>query len=444
MRILIHSVNFWPELTGVGKYTGELADWLAGHGHQVRVVTAPPFYPGWRVFPLHSAWRSSRQMVPAKASDGTMEVFRCPVWVPRVPRGWKRVLHLLSFSLGSTPAMLRQISWLPDIVLLIAPTLFCSPQALCTTRLTGAVGWLHVQDFEVDAAFELKDFSSPFLRRCVETLERSLIRRFDRTSAVSERMLEGLCAKGVDASRSIVFPNWVNTSVIYPMQTPSPLRGELGIPEHSIVALYSGSMGKKQGLELVIEASRRLAFRSDIQFVFSGDGPDRETFAKMAQRTGRIMLLPLQPNARLNELLNLADIHLLPQLADAADLVMPSKLTGMMASGRAIIATARASTQVATVVEGRGVVTAPGDVDEFVRALVDLAEDRNLRLRMGKAAREYAIEHLDHEQILGRFERSMLIACGELPRVMEQAALQRRQSPSINELAVIPGKAGDD
>jgi colanic acid biosynthesis glycosyl transferase WcaI len=156
------------------------------------------------------------------------------------------------------------------------------------------------------------------------------------------------------------------------------------------------------------------------------------------------MLLPLQPNARLNELLNLADIHLLPQLADAADLVMPSKLTGMMASGRAIIATARASTQVATVVEGRGVVTAPGDVDEFVRALVDFAEDHNLRLRMGKAAREYAIEHLDHEQILGRFERSMLIACGELPRVMEQAALQHRQSPSINELAVIPGKAGDD
>ena len=64
------------------------------------------------------------------------------------------------------------------------------------------------------------------------------------------------------------------------------------------------------------------------------------------------MLLPLQPADRLNELLNLADIHLLPQRADAADLVMPSKLTGMMASGRAVLATASPGTQLATVIDG--------------------------------------------------------------------------------------------
>jgi colanic acid biosynthesis glycosyl transferase WcaI len=115
-----------------------------------------------------------------------------------------------------------------------------------------------------------------------------------------------------------------------------------------------------------------------------------------------------------------------------------------MASGRAVIATAHVGTQVATVVEGRGLVTTPGDVDEFVRALIRLADDPKLRQRLGEAARNYAVEHLDHEQILACFEDSIRTACGELPQLIEEAELQRRPSPSINDLAVIPGKAGDD
>ena len=49
MRILIHGINFSPELTGIGKYTGEMAEWLATQGHEIRVVTAPPYYPQWQL-----------------------------------------------------------------------------------------------------------------------------------------------------------------------------------------------------------------------------------------------------------------------------------------------------------------------------------------------------------------------------------------------------------
>jgi len=445
VRILIYSINFSPELTGIGKYSGEMAEWLAGRGHQVRVVAAPPHYPQWRVFQGHSAWRYSRERIVAKDSFGKFDVFRCPVWVPRVPRSWKRVVHLLSFSLGSLPVMLRQISWRPDVVLLVAPTLICSPQALYVARLSGGVAWLHVQDFEVDAAFELKDFSSVLLRRAVQFLERGLIRRFARVSAISERMVERLSDKGIDTARSTLFPNWVNTSIIYPLPGPSPLRKELGIANDTVVALYSGSMGKKQGLDMLMLASHRLASRPDIQFVFCGDGPDREAFARTATKAGRVMLLPLQSVERLNDLLNLADVHLLPQLADAADLMMPSKLTGMMASGRAIVATAHAGTQVATVLEGRGMVTPPGDVDAFVTAVARLADDGQLRRAMGEDARKYAVDHMDQDEILSRFERSMLIASGHAAGTeQELGARPRGQSPAVESFAIVPGKAGDD
>ena len=49
MRILIYGINFSPELTGIGKYSGEMADWLSNRGHEVRVITAPPYYPEWSI-----------------------------------------------------------------------------------------------------------------------------------------------------------------------------------------------------------------------------------------------------------------------------------------------------------------------------------------------------------------------------------------------------------
>ena len=424
MRILIHGINFSPEEAGVGKYTGEMAGWLAAAGHEVRVVTAPPHFPQWRVPREYRAWKYSREELPAW--DGfacipgvplpfpaKMEIFRCPIWVPRAPNGMKRLLHLASFGLSSWPAMLWQIPWRPDMVLLVEPTLFCSLQALAAARFSGAKTWLHVQDFEVDAAFELGDLSSSRAKGWAHTLERWLVHRFDRVSAISGRMVEGLMRKGADPSRCLLFPNWVDTRVVRPLPGPSPLRRELGIADHSVVALYSGSMGKKQGLDLLVDVARRLAQWPDLRFVFCGEGSYRRTFVEMAKDLPNVSLLPFQPIERLNDLLNLADIHLLPQRADAADLVMPSKLTGMLASGRPVVATAHPGTQLATAVQGCGLVVPPGDPDVFAFAILQLAGDKNLRLRLGHEAREYAVIHLDSAVILSRFERALLAVCNE-------------------------------
>jgi len=340
--------------------------------------------------------------------------------------------------------MLRQVPWRPDAVVLIAPTLFCSPQALCLARLSGAVAWLHVHDFEVDAAFELGDFSSSRLRRFVQAIERSVMRRFYRASAISDRMMERLTSKGVDSEKAVLFPNWVDTSAIYPMSGPNAFRQELGISDRSIVALYSGSMGKKQGLELLMAAARQMLHRSDIQFVLCGDGPDRQALAQMAKEAGRMVVLPLQSSERLNELLNLADVHLLPQRADAADLMMPSKLVGMMASGRPTLATATLGTQLAMVLEGRGLVTPPGDVAAFVAGLVQLADNSEMRRVMGQQARQYAVQHMGRDEILTRFEQSLLIACGQPPHKSEVSKRQLTNPGAVTKFVIAQGQAGED
>src|SRR5260370_16360161 len=128
-------------------------------------------------------------------------------------------------------------------------------------------------------------------------------------------------------------------------------------------------MGKKYGVEVVVEVASRLSHCAGLGFVFWGEGPSRQMLADKAKDLPNITLLPVQPAGRLNDLLNLADIHLLPQLADAADLVMPSKLTGMMASGRAIIATALPGTQLFETLEGPAIVPPPGAIHPIVSPL---------------------------------------------------------------------------
>jgi colanic acid biosynthesis glycosyl transferase WcaI len=98
---------------------------------------------------------------------------------------------------------------------------------------------------------------------------------------------------------------------------------------------------------------------------------------------------------------------LLPQRADAADLVMPSKLTGMLASGKAIIATAGNDTEVAQVVKGRGIVVEPGNSLTLATAIQALADDDALRTTYGAAARKYAEANLALGSLLARFEQDL-------------------------------------
>lgn len=397
MRVLIYGINYSPELTGIGKYNGEMAEWLVACGAEVRVVTAPPYYPEWRVGEGFRTWAYKREHA------GSVLIWRCPLWVPARPSGLKRLVHLASFAASSFPVMIRQMFWKPDVVLVVEPPLMCAPGALLAARLSGACSWLHVQDFEVDAAFDLGILRADWMRSLVLSVERVLMRGFRRVSTISPNMLARLHAKGVDPDRALLFPNWADLGAISPLSYPSSLRAELGIAPEVVVALYSGNMGEKQGLEIVLEAALSLSEHSEIQFVLCGEGAAK---ARLQERYGRlpnVQWFPLQPVERLNDLLNLADIHLLPQRADVADLVMPSKLTGMLASGRPIIATAYSDTQVAQVVEGRGVVTAPGDAGAFAKALVRLVEDKAARIVLGRAARKYAEEHLGQDVILESF-----------------------------------------
>jgi len=410
MKILLYSMNFTPELVGIGKYSGEMAQWLHAKGHDVRVIASPPFFPHWAPFEGHSAWAYRKTVC-----DG-ITVWRAPTWVPARPRALARMAHLFSFMLSSMPLLFAQIRWKPDLVFVVEPPLFCAPTVLFFSRLLGIKSWLHIQDYEVDAAFGLGLVRGARVRRFALSVERWLLSRFNRVSTISAAMLDRARDKGIDETRLVLLPNWVDVRSIYPHKADAAGTGEpvngyrtmLGIPADSVVVLYAGSLGNKQGIELLADAARQLSAAGHIHFVLCGNGPSREPLKAACANLERVHFLDLQPVERLNELLGMADIHVLPQRADAADLVMPSKLGGMLASGKAVIVTAHEGTELSNVVAGRGLVVAPGDADALADAIAALAASRPQREAMGAAARSFAETELDRNAILLRLEKELL------------------------------------
>ncbi len=206
----------------------------------------------------------------------------------------------------------------------------------------------------------------------------------------------------------LLFPNWVDTRCIFPLVDEiNPLRMTLGLSTGQLVILYAGTMGRKQGLEQLLATARQLHDQTQLQFVLCGEGVIRTELEIAAQGLPNVHFLPVQPIEKLNQLLNMADIHVLLQKADAADLVMPSKLSGMFASGKAVIATANPDTELGRIVNEAGVLVPPEDPAALADAIRKLSRSSEQREALGNKGRAYAVENWDAEIVLAQFHQHL-------------------------------------
>lgn len=370
--VVVYAMNYAPETAGVGKYTGEIAEYLAAEGMDVTVVTTPPHYPGWAVQPGYRNGFSA-------TAEGRITVLRAPLMLRRKMRGIWRLLAPLSFALTSAPVVFWQIlRRRPATVFCVEPTLFAAPVAQLAARLIGARTVLHVHDMEVDAAFAVGHLNSrPWLKALGHVFERVVLGRFDRLITISNRMAEGLVLKGVPDAKVSVVRNWVDLGQFHPMEDISPYRAELGFRPEDFVVLYSGSIGAKQGLNVLLDAAEHLEDEQHIHFVVAGDGPQKPELEARYGHLANVRFLPFQPYARLNALLNMPDLHVLPQDRSTADLALPSKLGGMLASGKPVLVTADEGTELAQFVEGAVYLTPPNDPESLAACILRARSERD-------------------------------------------------------------------
>ncbi|TFF38808.1 WcaI family glycosyltransferase [Mucilaginibacter psychrotolerans] len=413
-KILLISHNFSPEPIGIGKYNGEMLSWLVNRGYDCTVITTFPYYPFWKVQEPYTNHWYKKEVIYNEKSGATLTIYRCPSYIPSDPTGKQRALQDFSFWVTKFFMVFKLILFKQkfDLIITIAPPFHLAYLGLMLKRFNGGKLLYHIQDMQIEAARDLKLFSKKMVLAGLFKVEHKILKRADFVSSISDGMIKKIKAK---FSRDIVFfPNWVDTDYFFPLPNRDKLKIKWGYKPDDIVYLYSGAVGVKQRLERILVTAEELLHMEHIKFIICSSGPYKDQLHEQAMRKGltNISFLQVQEKDVFNEFLNMADIHLVLQIADAGDLVMPSKLTTILAVGGASIITASPGTSLYDMVHDYdfGYVVEPQDRDNqdlLTNQILQIKLDGELEEKR-ENARKYAVQYLNVDKVMNKFVEDFL------------------------------------
>jgi colanic acid biosynthesis glycosyl transferase WcaI len=431
MRILIYGINYAPDLTGIGKYTGEMAGWLVKSGHTVHAITAMPYYPQWQINVSYKGKWWHKEYI-----DG-VKVYRCPLYVPQKVSSLKRIVHEFSFILSTIPVWLRILFRKKyDVVISVAPPFHLGLLPLIYTKLKVSKMVTHIQDLQVDVAKQLGMIKNSRFLNLMLAFEKFILKRSNSVSTISKGMKTRIEGKGIDPSKCMIFPNWVDEKIIFPLGKNRSLRTEFGFSDDDKVILYSGNLGEKQGLENIIEVARSFRDEPQVKFVIIGSGGCEDKLKAAAKNAGlaNIYFHALLPYEKLSASLAMADIHLVLQKKQAEDLVMPSKLISILAAGGCPLVTASKGSSLHELISknNMGIVVEPDDTAALNEGIRN-ALRKNLET-VRSNARNYARKFLAKESILRNWEIKLFRLIGIVPlRKPEVTFRFKTESPIVIE-----------
>ncbi len=397
-RVSIMSLHYPPEVPGIAPYAGGLAAGLSARGHQVTAYAAHPFYPEWRTRPGYGQWKT------VEVLDG-VTVKRRKHYVPRPPRGVRRLLSELSFGVRLLTSKLS-----PDsVVVAVSPSLFATALVALRIRLTPRrprlVVW--VQDIYTLGLVETKE-GGALSTSVTRFVEKFVLRTADQVVVIHPRFARYLSETlEIDAKRITVIRNWTHLEPTLEA-SQGDARASLGWPTDVFLAVHTGNMGAKQGLANVIEAARLAdEAQAPIKFVLVGEGAERSELEHLARGVHRIQFVdPLDHKDYLSALAA-ADCLLVNELPGVAAMAAPSKLTSYFDAGRPIVAATDPEGITAGEIKqsGAGVIVPAGNPGVLLSQALQLSEDRETAARFAAAGRRYRLEVLDSEAAISAFEK---------------------------------------
>jgi len=406
-RLLFVGYNFHPEPTGIGKYSGEMISWLVKHGYDCTVITSYPYYPYWKVqepYYKKRFWYLVEKSVD-QTSGGSLQIYRCPQYVPDKPSGFKRMILDLSFLFSAFLPSLKLLTGKKfDYVMTVAPSFQVGLFGLLFKKLHGAKFLYHIQDLQIEAAQDLKMIKSKSIIDILFKIEKFILKRCDVVSTISLGMVAKV--KNKIKKDVVLFPNWTDTASFFPIENKSEIKKKYGYLPTDKIVLYSGAIGEKQGLDSILNIADQLRHLNNLKFIICGSGPYKKELQNLAEKLDlqNLNFMPLQSHAEFNAFLNLADVHLVIQKAGAIDLVMPSKLTTILAVGGLAIITANEGSGLYSLVKEHniGVLVDTENHDDLKQCIQDVVTKDFKQINVN--ARTYAENYLSTDKILLSYE----------------------------------------
>jgi colanic acid biosynthesis glycosyl transferase WcaI len=401
-KVLAVGHNYYPELTGIGKYTAEFCNYLVGENFAVDVITGNPYYPQWKLFDGYKNNRFTKENING------VNVYRTPLFIPKKPTGFKRLLQDGFFFTTVLMVMVKLLFHKKkyDFIFIAVPSFMLGLTGLFYRFFSrSTVVLYHIQDLQIDAAENLDMIKSKALIKFLYRIERYVLNHVNYVSTISEGMREKVLQKSRSLKECLLFPNWINNKNIYPID-PKPVIEKDGLRNKKII-FYSGAIGEKQGLEMILKVAPHFSLNKEIVFVISGEGPYKQKLIEQSQEQDlqNIVFLNLMPIEEFNEMLNAAYIHLVIQKESGSDFFLPSKLTNILGIGGCVIVTAAENTSLYNIINQNncGCLISPSDAQALQNAIEALDNNNDARNFYSKNALRYAHDFLYQKSVIENY-----------------------------------------
>jgi colanic acid biosynthesis glycosyl transferase WcaI len=405
MRVIVLSVNYWPEVTGIGALTTYRAEYLAGVGHEVEVCTTFPYYPDWKVPPEYSG------KLGRKEKRNGVSIVRSYAYVPNPVTPLKRILFEASFIIGVTlRALMRKR---PDVLLVVSPPLGLATTAILLSRLWSVPYVFDVEDLQPDSASDL-GMLPKWAVKLLYKVENAAYRHARLVTTLTQSMRQKIVDKGFSEDQVELFEPRMDDSLIdLPPEEGNAFRRRYDLGD-KFLATYSGNMGVKQGLDVILDAATLGRADDSMLFLCVGNGADCERVKRRAAELDlpNVRFLPLLDEKDFRGLLAASNVCLVTQQHSVSEIAFPSKIVTYLAAGRPIVASVNPESEVARITRESGA----GSVVEAENSLALFEAVRGLRnanlRKAGENARAYACMRWSAERVLGHLERTLTAAAG--------------------------------
>ncbi|MBF8149001.1 WcaI family glycosyltransferase [Winogradskyella sp. F6397] len=394
-NITFISLNYAPEDTAIGLYSTQWVDFLRESGYNVTVITAFPYYPKWEI---SKEYKQKKTFLKEELNGTT--VLRYKQYVPKKPTFLKRIIHLSDFTIGSIFNLFKIKEC--DLVISVVPFTTSVFLGYIQKKRFKAKLWTHIQDFEFDAALQTGvGKSKNIIFSILFKLEKWLFSKSDLVSTISYSMLNRLSEK--TKTEQYFLPNWIDDATI----NPSTSKTHQYLQSKKTKILYSGNIGDKQDWLTFIQFCKDLN-EERYEIVIVGDGSKKEWVCGNIKPFHNVNYYPPVPFEELSDLLCSADVHILFQKPEVIDTVMPSKVLGMMASGKPSIVIGNSKSEVKSIFDASGAGLYFSEYSlALVEALENLTIDKVHLQKQGEEARRYVIENFSKQKILSNMLKQL-------------------------------------
>jgi colanic acid biosynthesis glycosyl transferase WcaI len=405
MRVLILSINYWPEVTGIGAFTTYRAEHLAAVGHEVEVCTTFPYYPDWKVPPEYSG------KLGLKEKRNGVSIVRSYSYIPNPVTTLRRILFEASFIIGVTLRAL--LCKRPDVLLVVSPPLGLTATAILLSRLWSIPYVFDVEDLQPDSASDL-GMLPRWAVRLLYKVENAAYRHARLVTTLTPSMRQKIIDKGFREDQvELLEPRMDDSLIDLQPEEGDEFRRRYDLGEKFLVT-HSGNMGVKQGLDVILDAAALNRADDSMLFLCVGNGAECERIKRRAAELdlGNVRFLPLLDETDFRGLMAASNVCLVTQQRSVSEIVFPSKIVTYLAAGRPMVASVNPECEVARITResGAGRVVEAEDPVALLQAIREL-RSADLR-KAGENARAYACMRWSSGRVLGHLERSLAAAAG--------------------------------